>query len=195
MAADEKGRDLAGAKVYVTGAVAYAPVDTENVIEKAQLGSASMTVPAAFTFLGLRTSDGGPEETREAGEAIEFLEQGFVLNTNGTLSVAMTLAQYDAITRKFVHGVAPDTNGVIEVDFSTPSDPFILLLEAVFKDGSMERQEGVARLTESSRLKDERGTVKGVSVTLTWTPSELFNNKAYWEAQVAGTEAPVIPEG
>ncbi len=184
MAADEKGRDLDDVRVYVTGSVAYAPVDPLNVISKSDLGSADLVVPDAYKFLGLRTSDGGPEETREAGEALEFLEEGFKIATNGTVQVAMTLAQYNAITREFVHGEAPDANGVVEVDFAPSSDSFLLLLEAVFKDGSMERQHGVARISEASRVKDERGTAKGATVTLEWAAHTLFNNKAYFEALV-----------
>lgn len=195
--ADQFGRDVEEAFVYVTGCAAYAPVDGANVLTKAKLasndlGSSTNPMPTGFKWLGLRKSDGGPEESREAGDAIEFLEKGFKLIGDGSVSVAMTLAQYNAIVREFMHGTAPDVNGVVEVDFAYSSKPFILFLEAVGKGGQIERQLGVAMITEGQRDKDEQGAVKGMNVTCEWQASPLFNNKAYFEAKFDTTA--VVPD-
>ena len=189
MAADSKGRDIGAAPVYVTGAAAYAPVAAANVLTKAALGAATIELPVGFKFLGLRTSDGGPEESREAGDATEFLESGFEISGAGSVTLKFTLAQYNAIVREFVNQ-APDANGVIEVSADIPSDPFIFYTEAVMKNGTIERQLGVAKLQETARQKDEKGSVKGVEVTVKWLPHELFNNKPYFEAQVGVAPVP-----
>lgn len=195
MAADAKGRDTALAAIYITGAVGYAPVALENVITKDKLGAAELVAPAGFQFLGLRTEDGGPEESAEAGDAIKFLETGFELSGEGEKSVAMTLAQtFSPAVREFINGVKPDANGVIEVGTGTRDEPFILLMEAVYKNGDVRRQIGVARISEGSIVKEERGKVQGASVTIKWMPHEMFNNAAYWEAVVYKTKpAPVEP--
>lgn len=190
MTADSKGRDIGATPVYVTGAVAYAPVASENVLTKVALGASLVSLPKGFKFLGLRTSDGGPEESRESGDATEFLETGFEISGAGSVTLAMTLAQYNAAVREFVHQVVPDANGVVEVSADIPSTPFIFYTEAVFKNGTIERQLGVAMLKEVKRQKDEKGSVKGVEVTVKWLPHELFNNKPYFEAQVGVAPVP-----
>lgn len=194
MVADAKGRNLDDVFIPVDGSVAYAPVDPANAIANLlladpELGSTGKELPEAFKFLGLRTSDGGVEETREAGEAIEFFEQGFQMSSDGTVGITMTLAQWSAITREFVHGEAPDVNGVIGVDFSVRSEPFILFVETIAKDGRRQRKLGVARLSEATDAKEERGTVKGITVVCNWQPHDLFGNVAY---QLAMLPAPVV---
>lgn len=192
--ADAKGRDVNEALIYVTGYAGIAPVEQTNVITEAQLSSPTMTVPTAYKYLGLRTSDGGPEQSREAGEALEFLEDGFVINTDGSITVAMTLAQYNAVTRELSLGSAPDANGVIKVKDTTPSNQHILLLESTYKSGAIKREHGVARISEITNGKDERGTVNGIAATFTWVRSELFDNSYYWEAYIEDTaEAPETP--
>lgn len=186
--ADARGRDVNEALIYVTGYAGIAPVELTNVISETELGADTLTAPAAFRFLGLRTSDGGPEQAREAGEAIEFLEDGFVINADGSITVAMTLAQYNTVTRELSLGGTPDANGVIKVKDTTNSNQYILLLESVYKSGAIKREHGVVRISEISNGKDERGTVNGISVTFQWVRSELFDNSYYWEAYIDGTE-------
>lgn len=194
MVADSKGRDVAAAPVYVTGAAAFAPVLLANVISKADLGNSSKALPVAFRFMGLRTSDGGPEASTDAGDAIEFLESGFELGGDGSISVKMTLAQLTPTTRELINGIAPDSNGVIEVKSITPDTTFILYLESVFKNGQIERQEGVARISEVAVGKEERSSVKGIEVTFKWLPHDLFNGAHYWDAVIT-PGAPVPSPG
>jgi hypothetical protein len=164
------------------------------VITAVQLGADTLTVPSGFKYLGLRTSDGGPEQSREAGDAIEFLEDGFSINADGSITVAMTLAQYNEITRELSLGSAPDANGVIKVKDTTNSNQYIVLLESVYKSGAIKREHGVVRVSEISNGKDERGTVNGIAVTFQWVRHELFDNSYYWEAYVEGeTTEPVEP--
>lgn len=189
MAADSRGRDTSKAPVYITGFAAIAPVDAANVVPKADLGSKDLggtdkPIPAAFKFLGLRTSDGGPEPSNEAGDTIEFLEDGFEISGDGSISVQMTLAQLTPTVRELVRGSAPDANGVIEVSSTTPNAQHILLLEGVYKGGLMKRETGVVRITEVAFGKQERSTVEGITVTFKWLRHELFNRAYFWEAVV-----------
>lgn len=200
MAADSRGRTVDEALIYTTGFFGIAPVDAANVIPKVDLGSADLgdelsPIPAGFKYVGLRTSDGGPEQGREAGEAIEFLEDGFSINADGSITLTMTLAQFNATTRELVHGKAPDANGVIAVTDSTPNNRYIALAESVYKSGAVKREHGVVRVTEVSIGKDERGSVNGIPVTFQWVRSELFDNALYWEAFLPAETAPVDPEG
>lgn len=191
MTADSRGRDVNEALIFVTGHAAIAPVDATNVITEAQLGSTDLTLPVAYQYLGLRTSDGGPEHASEAGETIEFLEAGFEAAGDGTLTVAMTLAQYNATVRKLTFGEEPDVNGVYKVRSTTPNNLFILLLESQYKSGLQTRDIGVVRVTEISRGKDERNSVNGIPVTFKWLPHELFDNAYYWHAPIEA--APAAP--
>lgn len=184
MAADDRGRDIDETLIYVTGHAAFAPVASANVIPKADLGGDDLELPAGYKYMGLRTADGGPEQSREAGEAIEFLEDGFVINGDGSISVAMTLAQYNDQVRSLVSDQEPDANGVIEVKSTTPNSQYILLLESIYKSGLVKREHGVARISEVSLSKDERGTVNGTTITFAWVRHELFNRSYYWEAVV-----------
>lgn len=189
MAVTDQGRDVGEALIFITGGCAIAPVDEANVITEAQLGATEVTVPAGFEFLGLRTADGGPETATEAGDAIEFLEQGYEISGDGSITVKMTLAQSNAITRKLIRGQAPDANGVIKVTETTPSAQHILYLEGVYKTGVpgqrvIRREVGVARVTEFAPAKDERNTVKGTEVTFKWLPNDLFDGAYFWEAQI-----------
>ena len=190
MTADTRGRTVDEALIYVTGYFGIAPVDAANVIPEADLGSATLEVPESFRYVGLRTADGGPEQSREAGEAIEFLEDGFSINADGSITVTMTLAQFNATTREILHGQAPDANGVIKVQDATPNNRFIALGESVYKSGAIKRDHGVIAVTEVSLGKDERGSVNGIPVTFRYQRSELFDNALYWEAFVESTTAP-----
>jgi len=185
MVADNRGRTTEEALIYVTGFAGFAPVESKNVIDKAKLGAKTVTVPDGFRYLGLRTDDGGPEYELEAGDAIEFLEQGFEISGDGSASVKMTLAQYNAVVQELLYGAKPDGNGVVEGSLAAPDTPMILLLEAQYKSGRIIRREGVAKVSEFVLPKDERNTTGGTEVTFKWLPHELFNMKPFWEAIVA----------
>lgn len=192
MAADSRGRDINETLIYTTGHGAFAPVASANVIPKAELGSETLEVPEAYKYMGLRTSDGGPEFSTEAGDAIEFLEDGFTINGDGSISVAMTLAQFNPAVRALIRDAEPDANGVIEVKKTTPDTQYILLLESIYKSGLIKREHGVARISEVSLGKDERNTVNGVTVTFQWVRHELFNRSYYWEAVVDAPTGTVV---
>lgn len=193
MVADNRGRTTEEALIYVTGFAGFAPVDTKNVVPKSKLGATDLVVPEEFRYLGLRTDDGGPEYEVEAGDAIEFLEQGFEISGDGSATVKMTLAQYNATIQELLYGSKPDTNGVVEGSLAAPDTPMILLLEAQYKSGRILRRQGVAKVTEFVLPKDERNTTGGTEVTFKWLPHELFNMKPFWEAIVAEGAAPVEP--
>lgn len=197
MAVIDQGRDVSEALVFITGVAAIAPVAQANVIAESALGGSTLAVPAGFEYLGLRTADGGPETAVEAGEAIEFLEQGYEISGDGSITVKMTLAQSNAITRKLTRGTAPDANGVIKVKETTPSAQHILYLEGIYKTGEagkrvVRREIGVARVSEVAYQKDERNSIKGTEVTFKWMPNELFEGAYFWEAQfdASGAVAP-----
>jgi hypothetical protein len=184
MAADEAGNDLSAVAVPLTGTLGYAPVDAENVIAKADLGAATLDAPAAFKILGLVKSDGGAQDDSNQDDAQEFYQDGYKLAGDGSLTVEVNLAQFDANVRELIHGIVPDENGVIEVNSITPDTTFILLHETVYKNGFIRRRIGVARISAVKPDQEERGSVFGNDVTFEWVRHELFNNAFYWEAMV-----------
>lgn len=191
MTADSQGNDLTAVAVPITGMAAFAPVAEENVIAKADLKASPLVLPVAAKRLGLYKSDGGPEAAREAGDAIEFFQQGYQLAGSGTRTVKIVLAEQNATVQELIEGSAPDTDGVIEVSSSLPDNRFILYVITRYKNGTEKRQEGVAAITAVEPDKQERGSVEGAAVTFTWQEDPLFNDAPFW--QWIGT--PVVAAG
>lgn len=192
MTADSQGNDLGAVGIPITGLAAFAPVEVANVIDKAKLGVNPLTLPAAYKRLGLYKSDGGPSESREGGDAIEFFQKGYSFAGDGTRTVVIGLAEQNPTVQALLEGAEPDTNGVIEVSSSLPSNRFILLVVTRYRNGTEKRRIGVASITAIEPDQQERGSVEGANVTFTWQEDPLFNNAPFWQwGPAAPATAPV----
>jgi hypothetical protein len=180
MTADQQGNDLDAVSVPITGLAAFAPLLEANVIEKADLGASPLVLPAAFKRLGLYKQDGGPAASRESGDALEFFQKGYTLAGDGTRTVVIGLAENNAAVLQLTEGKEPDENGVIEVSSSLPDNRFILLVVTKYRNGTEDRDLGVASVTAVEPDQAERGSVKGSNVTFTWQEDPLFNDAPFW---------------
>ena len=181
MVADNQGNDLTAVGVPITGMAAFAPVSSENVIDKAALGASPLVLPPAAKRLGLYKVDGGPAPARETGDAIEFFQKGYTLAGEGTRSVTITLAEQNVAVQSLIEGAAPDGNGVIEVSSSLPDNRFILYVVTRYRNGMEKRQQGVAAVTAVEPDQQTRGEVEGAAVTFTWQEDDLFNGAPFWQ--------------
>jgi len=181
MTADSQGNDLEAVGVPITGMAAFAPVAPANVIEKADLGASPLVLPVAAKRLGLYKVDGGPADSRETGDAIEFFQKGYTLAGEGTRAVTINLAEQNVHVKALTEGKEPDENGVIEVSSSLPDNRFILYVVTRYRGGKEKRREGVAAITAVEPDQQTRGEVEGSAVTFTWQEDPLFNDAPFWE--------------
>ena len=193
MAADDNGNDLSAVSVPVTGLAAYAPVEATNVVADADMGKKPLALPVAFKKLGLYKVDGGPQDGRESGDAIEFFQEGYAIPGDGTRSVTITLAEDNVNVQQLIEGKAPTSDGVIYVDASLPAAQSILFVVTRYRNGQERRRTGVAQVTAVEVDQETRGEVRGNAVTFQWQPHDLFNNAPYKEWLGAPVEAVVIP--
>jgi hypothetical protein len=181
MTADSQGNDLDAVGVPITGVAAYAPVASANVIAKDELGASPLVLPVAAKRLGLYKVDGGPADSRESGDKIEFFQKGYSLAGDGTRAVVINLAEQNAHVKALIEGVEPDENGVYEVSSSLPDNRFILYVVTRYRGGKEKRREGVASITAVEPDQQTRGEVEGSAVTFTWQEDPLFNDAPFWE--------------
>ncbi|WP_051701742.1 hypothetical protein [Mycetocola saprophilus] len=181
MTADSQGNDLDAVGIPITGLAAFAPVLAANVIEKNKLGASPLVLPAAYKRLGLYKQDGGPAESREGGDALEFFQKGYSLAGDGTRTVVIGLAEQNPTVQALLEGAEPDVNGVIEVSSSLPNNRFILLVVTKYRNGTEKRRIGVAAITAIEPDQQERGSVEGANVTFTWQEDPLFNSAPFWQ--------------
>lgn len=192
MAADSSGNDLSAVGVPLTGLAAIAPVDAENVIPDADMGSTPLTLPAAYKKLGLYKQDGGPQEARDDEDAIEFFQVGYKIAGDGTLTIVINLAEDNATVNQLIDGKEPDEHGVVYVDSNLPDALWCLFVDTIFKNGTELRRNGVARVQAVEVDQEERGSVRGKAVTLEWVPDTLFNGAPYkkWLGKPGSTPTP-----
>ena len=180
MAADGQGNDLAQVGVPIGGLIAFAPYDTVGgVLSDADLGATPVTLPSGYEMLGLVKQDGAPQHAREAGDAIEFWQKGYTMPGDGTRTLQVSLAESNDAVLKLVEGKEPNSAGVIYVDSGLPAARILVFLATKFKGGREERYNGVAQVTAVEVDQDERGAVRGRSVTLTWQVDPLFNGAPF----------------
>src|SRR5689334_22703797 len=158
MAADEQGNDLDAVGVPITGLAAFAPAIQSNVIAKADLGASPLVLPGGYKRLGLYKVDGGPQESRDSDDPIEFFQKGYTISGDGTRSVVISLAEANAAVQELTEGVEPDENGVIEVSSNLPDNRFILLVVTKYRNGEEDRRIGVAAVTKVEPDQQERGS-------------------------------------
>lgn len=176
MAADSKGNDTGKVDVVITAALAIAPYDAENVLAPEQGGGDTVDLPEAYVPVGLIKSDGGANESIDQEDAIEFLQDGYSLASDPTMSIQFGLAEFNKAVRLLTTGKMPDENGMISVDTYTPDTKWLMYYEEVYKNGRVRRLNGVAQVTTTEIDQTERGSVKGRNVTLKWLPDPLIGN-------------------
>ena len=176
MAADANGNDLGKVNVVITAAAAIAPYEAANVLTSEQGGDASADLPEAYVPLGLIKSDGGATEEMDQDDPIEFLQQGYSLAADPTMTIQIGLAEFNAAVRRLITGKTPDEHGMISVETYTPDTKWLLFYEEVYKNGRVVRKNGVVQVTATEVDQSERGAVKGRNVTMTWQPDPLIGN-------------------
>lgn len=176
MAADANGNDLGKVDVVITAAAAIAPYEAGNVLTSEQGGAAAVELPEAYVPLGLIKSDGGATEEMDQDDPIEFLQQGYSLAADPTMTIQIGLAEFNAAVRRLITGKTPDEHGMISVETYTPDTKWLLFYEEVYKNGRVVRKNGVVQVTATEVDQSERGAVKGRNVTMTWQPDPLIGN-------------------
>ena len=196
MSADSSGNDLAAVGIPITGAAAYAPVDEANMVSAADGNDRKLKLSEdypAYRKLGLFKSDGGVEDTVDGGDATEFFQEGYKLAGDATLGFTVGLAQNDTVVLEFVTGQKLDANNSMLIEDAFSKEPFMVFQETMFKNKTIRRRNGVAMITAVATDKDERGTVKGRTVTCQWLPSPLFGGAKYREWMLPAPTAPTAP--
>lgn len=187
--------DINSVGVPLTGMAAYAPVAAANVVSDTDLGSATLTLPAAYRRLGLYKDDGGAEDGRDDEDAIKFFQQGYKIPGAGTLTVKIGLAEDNPAVNALLDGKDPDANGVVYVDSSLPAGTFLLFVATRYKNGTELRRNGVARIKEVETDKEENGSVRAKTVTFEWAPDPLVNMAPFkkWFGIPGGVTLTVAP--
>lgn len=175
MTADNQGNDLDSVKNVLTSKIIVAPYVAGKTLTASQIapsvadpitelgdvfGSSSATV-------GLITSDGAPQDSRDGDDATEFHQPGYTLNADPTLTLAFTAAEDNDLTRLMTIG-KPDETGVYHVKDIIQDTKWFAYQETIYKSGRKRRRLGVIQITGNEPAQDTRGEVSGLSLTATW---------------------------
>lgn len=182
--------------VPLTGVAAFAPVAAQNVISDQDMGAATLALPAAYRRLGLYKNDGGVEEERDDEDATEFFQDGYKIAGLSKQSVKIGLAEDNENVNVLIDGREPNEHGVIYVPASLPSATFLLFVATKYKNGKELRRLGVARISAVEVDQEERGSVKGKTVTFEWVPSPLLDMAPFkkWLGVPGGVTIAVSPK-
>lgn len=185
MGADALGNNVENVEIPVTGRISLVEYSADNKITPEMIGSkkAEPDLPEAYKTgaLGLVTQDGAPQDSGEAGDSIEFWQQGHQINGESTITTTMTLAEDTPLTRKVAYGAEPDENGVYGVDTLTPDAKWMAYYEEAYKSGRVMRRAGVVMVTANEPGQSTRGEVKGRALTLKWLADENYDGHKYIE--------------
>lgn len=184
MAADDAGNDLESVGIPVTGFVAFAPYGTAlpTATEGKQTGSGYKWTGGKK--LGLLTEDGGPEWSFEAdGDAQGFWQEGYEIPSGqASVTCKIKLAQTDPNVMEFIRGSSYDENSHMLVDGAGNSKRYAVLIEEVFKNGTIRRRAGGAvTISEVAEDKSERGSVLGYEVTLKFATDKAHEGHHFAE--------------
>lgn len=175
MTADNQGNDLDSVKNVLTSKIIVAPYVAGKTLTASRIapsvadpitelgdvfGSSSSTV-------GLITSDGAPQDSRDGDDATEFHQPGYTLNADPTLTLAFTAAEDNDLTRLMTIG-RPDETGVYHVKDIIQDTKWFAYQETIYKSGRKRRRLGVIQITGNEPAQDTRGEVSGLSLTATW---------------------------
>lgn len=194
MTADNQGNDLNAVKNVLTSKIIVAPYVAGKTLTASQIapsvadpitelgdvfGSSSATV-------GLITSDGAPQDSRDGDDATEFHQPGYTLNADPTLTLAFTAAEDNDLTRLMTIG-KPDETGVYHVKDIIQDTKWFAYQETIYKSGRKRRRLGVIQITGNEPAQDTRGEVSGLSLTATWQldPAVDGGNSRYLQSYSA----------
>lgn len=175
MTADAQGNDLTAVKNVVTSKIIIAPYAEGKQLTASQIAP-TITDPATSlksvfgtdqSAVGLITSDGAPQDARDADDATEFHQPGYQMNADPTLTLAFTVAEDNATTRLLTIG-KPDATGVYHVKDIIQDTKWFAYQETVYKSGVTRRRLGVIKITGNEPAQDTRGEVSGLALTATW---------------------------
>lgn len=174
MAQDAEGNDLGAVGVPITGFAAVQLTGGPTFVESAAGAVTPLTLPAGYEKVGLFKVDGGPQEGGDAGDAIEFFQQGYKLAGDDQPTIVINLAQFDERVRRLITGQTPDANGMVVIKGLTPDGVFPLFVATKYKNGWSRRRNGLARVSAVEADQETRGEVNGRAVTFEWIYDETI---------------------
>lgn len=194
MTADNQGNDLNAVKNVLTSKIIVAPYVAGKTLTASQIAP-SVADPITelgdvFGFssatVGLITSDGAPQDSRDGDDATEFHQPGYTLNADPTLTLAFTAAEDNDLTRLMTIG-KPDETGVYHVKDIIQDTKWFAYQETIYKSGRKRRRLGVIQITGNEPAQDTRGEVSGLSLTATWQldPAVDGGNSRYLQSYAA----------
>lgn len=194
MTADNQGNDLNAVKNVLTSKIIVAPYVAGKTLTASQIAP-SVSDPitelgdvfgSSSAAVGLITSDGAPQDSRDGDDATEFHQPGYTLNADPTLTLAFTVAEDNDLTRLMTIG-KPDETGVYHVKDIIQDTKWFAYQETIYKSGRKRRRLGVIQITGNEPAQDTRGEVSGLSLTATWQldPAVDGGNSRYLQSYAA----------
>lgn len=194
MTADNQGNDLNAVKNVLTSKIIVAPYVAGKTLTASQIAPSvadpitelgDVFDPSSAT-VGLITSDGAPQDSRDGDDATEFHQPGYTLNADPTLTLAFTAAEDNDLTRLMTIG-KPDETGVYHVKDIIQDTKWFAYQETIYKSGRKRRRLGVIQITGNEPAQDTRGEVSGLSLTATWQldPAVDGGNSRYLQSYAA----------
>lgn len=194
MTADSQGNDLNAVKNVLTSKIIAAPYVEGKTLTASQIAP-SVEDPitelgdvfgSSSAAVGLITSDGAPQDSRDGDDATEFHQPGYTLNADPTLTLAFTAAEDNDLTRLMTIG-RPDEIGVHHVKDIIQNTKWFAYQETIYKSGRKRRRLGVIQITGNEPAQDTRGEVSGLSLTATWQldPAVDGGNSRYLQSYAA----------
>lgn len=194
MTADNQGNDLNAVKNVLTSKIIVAPYVAGKTLTASQIAP-SVADPitelgdvfgSSSAAVGLITSDGAPQDSRDGDDATEFHQPGYTLNADPTLTLAFTAAEDNDLTRSMTIG-RPDETGVYHVKDIIQDTKWFAYQETIYKSGRKRRRLGVIQITGNEPAQDTRGEVSGLSLTATWQldPAVDGGNSRYLQSYAA----------
>lgn len=194
MTADNQGNDLNAVKNVLTSKIIVAPYVAGKTLTASQIAP-SVADPItelgdvfgySSATVGLITSDGAPQDSRDGDDATEFHQPGYTLNADPTLTLAFTAAEDNDLTRLMTIG-KPDETGVYHVKDIIQDTKWFAYQETIYKSGRKRRRLGVIQITGNEPAQDTRGEVSGLSLTATWQldPAVDGGNSRYLQSYAA----------
>lgn len=194
MTADNQGNDLNAVKNVLTSKIIVAPYVAGKTLTALQIAP-SVADPitelgdvfgSSSAAVGLITSDGAPQDSRDGDDATEFHQPGYTLNADPTLTLAFTVAEDNDLTRLMTIG-RPDGTGVYHVKDIIQDTKWFAYQETIYKSSRKRRRLGVIQITGNEPAQDTRGEVSGLSLTATWQldPAVDGGNSRYLQSYAA----------
>lgn len=172
MTVDTNGNDVTNVLIPITGFLAVQlKADAPALVAAGDGAKSPLTLPEGYVKVGLLTDDGGPSDSEDSDDAIEFFQSGYKISGDVTRTMTVTIAEWNDTTRQLMYGTAVDTNGAMVVDGDNGAT-FPAFLAIVYKSGVELRRSGYVRVNSVSPAQDERGSVKGFEIEFEWVRND-----------------------